>query len=45
MSNKEIEFDNELGINVFKERNLSGSLEQANDELCDAYREYKDLVS
>ena len=45
MSNQEIEFDKELGINVVKGRNLTGSLEQANDELCDAYREYKELVS
>ena len=29
---------------VTRERNLKGSLEQANDELCDAYMTYKDLA-
>ena len=37
-------YDEKLGIHV-RARNLSGSLEQANDELCDAYMEYKELVS
>jgi hypothetical protein len=37
MKQKRKEFrDEELGI-VFKERNLSGSLEEATDELAEAY--------
>ena len=40
----EMVYDAGLGIYV-RARNLSGSLEQANDELCDAYMEYKELVS
>ena len=30
---------------MIKNRKLDGTVEQANDELCDAYREYKELVS
>lgn len=36
--------DEELGI-VFKERNLNGSLEEATDELAEAYSNYKELTS
>jgi len=36
--------ERELGINL-KPRNLTGSLEQAQDELRDAYMNYKEIVS
>ena len=33
----------EVGINVVKERNMNGSLEQSTDELRDAYMNYKEI--
>ena len=42
---KEIVKDKDLGINIVKDRKFDGSVDQASDELCDAYMTYKDWAS